>query len=274
MRCNNNSGDCMKKQKNQIELKIVVCCPSYKRAKVETLKYIPFCKVYVDESEYKEYCRCNDGAEIVKCKKGIQGNIARVRNYIIDTEFKNGADVVCIVDDDMREIMYWEQNTIHRLKTENIMSFIFKYSVLASDMGCYLWGLNVNSDKQCYREYSPFSTVSPVLAPFSCHIRGSEIRYDENIPLKEDYDFFIQHMNKYRKVLRVNKYYYNVRQSEQAGGCAVLRNIEEEEEELHLLQKKWGSKIVKIDKQDRSNKSSKKKALDYNPIIKVPIKGI
>ena len=256
------------------ELKIVICCPSYKRPKVETLQYIPDIKIYVDAAEYDEYCRVNPGANIVKCAKGIQGNIARVRNYIIDCEFKKGADVVCIVDDDMREIMYYEQNTSHKLHSEDLMSFIYKYSILAMDMGCKLWGINVNSDKQCYREYNPFSTVSPVFAPFSCHIKGSDIRYDVDIPLKEDYDFFIQHMNKYRKVLRVNKYFYNVRQSEQAGGCAAMRNIEEEEEELLLLQKKWGSKIVRFDKQDRSNKSKKKRGLDYNPIIHIPIKGI
>ena len=29
-------------------MQISVCCPSYKRPKVETLEYLPFCKVYVD----------------------------------------------------------------------------------------------------------------------------------------------------------------------------------------------------------------------------------
>ena len=34
---------------------IIVACPSYKRYKVETLAYIPFCKVYVSPEEYEEY---------------------------------------------------------------------------------------------------------------------------------------------------------------------------------------------------------------------------
>ena len=33
-------------------MNISVCCPSYKRPIVKTLKYLPFCKVYVDGSEY------------------------------------------------------------------------------------------------------------------------------------------------------------------------------------------------------------------------------
>ena len=46
-----------------------------------------------------------------------------------------------------------------------------------------------------------------------------------------------------------------------------------EKEQFELLQKKWGGGIVKI---DRSNKgrTDKEKLFDYNPIIKVPIKGI
>ena len=32
-------------------MKISVCCPSYKRPIVKTLKYLPFCKVYVDDEE-------------------------------------------------------------------------------------------------------------------------------------------------------------------------------------------------------------------------------
>ena len=42
-------------------------------------------------------------------------------------------------------------------------------------------------------------------------------------------------------------------------------------EHIEMLQKKWGTKIVKL---DNSNKSKKKKTFDINPIIKVPIKGV
>lgn len=33
-------------------MKVSVCCPSYKRPRVETLDYIPYCRVYVDGKEY------------------------------------------------------------------------------------------------------------------------------------------------------------------------------------------------------------------------------
>jgi hypothetical protein len=43
-----------------------------------------------------------------------------------------------------------------------------------------------------------------------------------------------------------------------------------------LLVLKWGDKIVKGDslKHSKSHKSDKKRSIDINPIIRVPIKGI
>ena len=103
------------------------------------------------------------------------------------------------------------------------------------------------------------------------HIK-TDLRFDESLPLKEDYDFTLQNLNKYRIALRVNKFYYKTKQAEQVGGCATYRNIEREKEQFLLLQKKWGSSIIKRDKKDRSNKSDKKKNYDINPILSVPIK--
>ncbi len=51
------------------------------------------------------------------------------------------------------------------------------------------------------------------------------------------------------------------------GGCADYRTIQKEKEQFDLLQKKWGSKIVKRDNGSKTN-------YDINPIIKVPINGV
>lgn len=71
-------------------MNISICCPSYKRPEVKTLKYLPNCKIYIDETDKKEYVRQNPEANIIVCENGIQGNVARVRNYILDKEFQGG----------------------------------------------------------------------------------------------------------------------------------------------------------------------------------------
>ena len=261
-------------------MKVSVCCPSYKRAKVETLRYIPFCKVYVDGSEYEEYVRQNLGAEIVKCEDGIQGNLCRVRNYILRKEFENGAETVVIVDDDMEGLYIWvgDENkhtiTKRRLKTDELIDFFDKYSRLCKDWGFYFWGANCNQDAMSYRPtYIPFHTNQYIGGPLQVFLKGNECWYDERLPLKEDYDMTLQQCNRYRGCLRLNFLTYNVKQSEQAGGCATYRTMLREKEQFELLQKKWGKKIVREDKSNKGG-TKKQKRFDYNPIIKVPIKGI
>lgn len=201
----------------------------------------------------------------------MQGNIARVRNYILDQELKRYGNVT-VIDDDFSGLSYWDHGETVSLKEKDLQGFLAKYYDLCDQFGFKVWGVNVNPDRMVYRDYTPFSTVSVILAPFTAHLNHN-IRYDESIPLKEDYDFAIQQINKYRGVLRVNKYHYICKQSAQKGGCAVMRSRDEEERQLRLLQKKWGSDIVGIDK-GNSGRTKKVKPLDYNPIIKIPIKGV
>lgn len=261
-------------------MNISINCPSYKRPKVETLDYLPMCKVWVDNKEYDDYIKINKGFEknIISVPDGIQGNVSRIRNYILDKEFENGADVVVLVDDDMKGIYHFENEngyayTRKLVKTEDFLNFVEDYTELCKGFGFKLWGVNCNQDCLSYRHATPFSTVSVILGPFCCHLKN-DIRYDEKLPLKEDYDLFIQHCEKNRGVLRVNKYHYDCKQSKQAGGCATYRNYEREIEQLNLLQKKWGKRIVKIDSAINSNAKKKKVNIDYNPIIRIPIKGV
>lgn len=260
-------------------MNVVFCCPSYKRPVVETLRYIPFCKVYVDASEFEEYQKSNPGAEIIRCKDGIQGNLCRVRNYILDMEFKQGADAVVIVDDDMEGLYLWCGDEIthtmwrEKMETEMLIPFFEKYSAICKDLGFFFWGGNCNQDSLSYRQYSPFGFTKYIGGPLQVFLKGNKCRYDERLPLKEDYDMTLQQCNRYRGCLRLNFLTYNVKQSEQAGGCASYRSMIREKEQFELLQRKWGKKIVR---EDRSNKgrSEKKKQFDYNPIIKIPIGGI
>jgi hypothetical protein len=253
-------------------MKIKVCIPSYHRPKVETLDYLPHASVYVSNEELSDYQRENPGADIIGVDPQYQGNLCRIRNYILD---HNPGNIVVILDDDLKYIWYYEDETVHHLNDENeVMRFLFKYSVIAIDLGVKLWGVNITTDKQAYREYTPFSLTSYIGGPFQAHI-DSDIRYDESLPLKEDYDMTLQHCNKYRKVLRLNKFFLMVRQVEQSGGCSTYRTFEEEKKQLDLLRKKWGSKIVKYDDGvSRSHNTDKTRHIDINPIIRVPIRGI
>lgn len=259
-------------------MKVSVNIPSYKRPKVETLKYLPFCQVWVDNKEYESYKDANKGATIIACPEGIQGNVSRIRNYILDQEFARGMDAVLIIDDDMQGVFLWQgTKTIpyhaERVEAEHFMGFVEKYSQLCADLGYKFWGCNCNQEPMSYRQTTPFSFTSFVGGPFQCFL-NNPLRYDENLPLKEDYDMTLQQCNKYRGCLRLNFAFYRVKQSEQAGGCATYRNRKREQEQFEALQRKWGGGIVRRDISVRGKAIKTKVFDDYNPIIRIPIKGV
>lgn len=256
-------------------MKVSIHFPSWNRPdNVETWDYIPSATAWVDFFQYDEYVRNYPDKNIVQCPQGVQGNLCRVRNYILDQE-QDKNDAILLIDDDMSGIYYWEKKEAVKLRTEEIIPFLQKYSLIAKEIGAKLWGININRDKQVYREYTPFSMKSYIGGPFQCFLKGNELRYDERLPLKEDYDMTIQQCNRYRKVFRVNKYFYAVKQAEQEGGCATYRSIARERKQFELLQKKWGKHIIKADRgKSRSHNTKKQRGYDINPIIRIPIAGV
>ena len=256
-------------------MKVSINIQSYKRAgSVNTLNIFPDANVWVHTFEVKEYRKAYPDANILELPDDTRGNLPKVKNYIFKEE-KDLNDFVLFLDDDISSIGMWEGSEIVKLDAEFLHSFLIKYSLLCREWGYKLWGVNVNPDKQVYREYSPFSTLSYISSSFACFSNDNELSYDVNLPLKEDYDMTIQQCNRYRGLLRVNKFFYVKKSAENTGGCAVYRNIDKEKEQMQLLIKKWGSDIVKVDKgMSRSHSSDKIQTFDINPIIKIPINGI
>ena len=236
--------------------------PSYKRPNgVYTQRHLPFVKYVVAEFEADAYIEA--GHDVWVVPDSAQGNLCRIRNYILDN---CGSDRVVLVDDDMTGICRYVNQQPVKLSADETLEFIEAAFVLCNDLDIKYWGLNCLADKGAYREYTPFAFKAYIGGPFQA-FNGLDLRYDESLPLKEDYDLTLQVLNKYRRTLRFNAYHYLVKQHSNVGGCADYRTIQKEREQLRLLQKKWGSKIVR---EDRHSKQS----YDINPIIKVPIGGV
>lgn len=251
---------------------IGVYIPSYRRAgKVKTLSVAPFAKLVVAESEAEEYSSVYGVDSVVSIPDEVQGNIARVRNHILDN---SGDDAVCMMDDDIsafgkfrscEEDRYGYER--ERLSGDSLARFIERNTALCQELGLHLWGVNIQAANRLYHQSEPFSLTKQVLGPFCVHVR-SKARYDEELPLKEDYDLFLQHLQRYGGVLRVNSAWYaNAGSKGAVGGCAAMRDIAEEKRQFLLLQKKWGSGVVK---QDRSSK----REFDFNPKICAPVRGV
>jgi hypothetical protein len=243
---------------------MLIVSPTYGRAgKVKTRKWLPDITLAVVESAYDEYVE-KEGGNIMKLPESVLGNMSKTRNWILDNA---GTEWVAQLDDDISE-MGWlgnasNEGTYNRYTADTFKEFLEMNTIMAEDAGVALWGVNVQADPKFYREYTPFSFSSPVLGPFSVQKPSAGIRYDARLGLKEDYDLFLQHLHKFHKVLRINRSYYKAEHITNAGGVVSFRNSGEEERQALLLQKKWGSHIVKYDK----NK-------DIDPKLSSPIPGV
>ena len=243
-----------------------IYCPSLKRSDIATThKYLSEAIYVVSKKEADQYKKLH--SNIWAIPDEIQGNLSRVRNYVLDNSEEQE---ILLLDDDLKYFGRWNGNERKTLGEQEAMNMIQEGMLLAQELGVVYWGLNCLPDKGAYREYTPFGTCHYIGGPFQAHV-NNPLRYDEVIFLKEDYDMTLQVLNRFRVNLRMNMYHYVAEQNTQKGGCASYRTIEREMEQNRMLQEKWGSDIVTF---DRSNKSQKKKKYDINPILKIPIKGV
>jgi len=246
-------------------MKYQVFIISYKRAgQVTSDKVFRNAKIVIPESQYEEYKKHDyeNGCELLPIPDEGDGNIVKKRNYIMD-HFSDMCDGnMAIVDDDYDYIGMVENRKVVKLDVDQVDNLLMNGFQMCRDLGTVMWGLNVQSDPKFYREYAPFSMLSVCLGPFQAFC-SNPLRYDERVYLKEDYDMSLQVLQKYHKILRFNKFHYAVNHFNKAGGVVSYRTKKAELEQLEIMAKKWGSKVVKYD----VNK-------DVDPKVKVPLKGI
>lgn len=241
---------------------ISIITPSYKRADNVKARAVFGDRLIIacHEFEADEYRKWNPDNKIMVIPDSERGNMAKVRNFMLSN---SPTKYLVMVDDDVIELGYHQgmaQKEFNNI--DEIMSFLLNGFVMAEELGTCLWGVNLQSDPKFYREYSPFSLLSPVLGPLSCHIIG-DLRYDERLGLNEDYDYALQVLRLHHKILRFNKYYYQAGHLTEKGGCGAYRTLDKEKQQSKIMIKKWGNKVVKYN----FDKST-------NPRLLVPLKGI
>ena len=249
---------------------ISIFAPSYKRSTgCFTQKYITKCVYVVAESEAESYL--NENHKILVAPDKFQGNLCRIRNWILDNSpTKN----VLLLDDDISVFRRYERNISNDITEAHFYEFLENAFDMAKQSGARFWGVNCVDDKGSYRENTPFSFNAYIGGPFQAHILEHEIRYDESLPLKEDFDMTLQQLDRYRRVMRFNYIHYFAKMHSNTGGCASYRTLERERKNLELLIKKWGSHIIKTDKGTSQVMRKTENLYDINPILRSPIKGV
>ena len=73
-------------------------------------------------------------------------------------------------------------------------------------------------------------------------VKPNHLSFDEQLTLKEDYDFTLQHRTVYG-CLRYQKYLFTFQHYTNKGGAVDVRSEKEEMKNINILKQKWGKKI-------------------------------
>lgn len=86
-----------------------------------------------------------------------------------------------------------------------------------------------------------YSTHHFILGDFFVAEPASSCRFDNNMTLKEDYDYTCSHIKAHGAILRCNRMFAHARHATNAGGAVATRDATgaKERENIAILQKKW-----------------------------------
>jgi hypothetical protein len=192
------------------------------------------------ESEVDLYKKHHD--TVIGVPDTVKG-ITKTRNWILN----NIEDEWHIqVDDDALSFHCFESGKMYKfIDPEKIHEIVDNQFQMCEDWELKAWGFSLAADYKFYREYTPFSSQGVVGANIIGIIKNP-IRFDERLKVKEDYDYSMQHIFKYKGILRFMKYGIDVVHLTNEGGCVAYRTKETEMEAYNILLNKWGKKVVKL----------------------------
>lgn len=254
-----------------IDAKIHVAIKSYRRAgRVSTLVVVPFAWIWVPASQAAEYEEAYPG-RVKAIPDECDGNLCRKSNAILD---RSPCEWTLILDDDISSIHYFEDGKDFVMTPDQIAAMVCHGFDLASQLRVTLWGINQNSDELAYCAFRPFNFLAPILGPFNGHL-APELRYDESVRGKDDYDFWLQTIRKYHKTLRLNKYHYIHDHGKRPGGFVGMRTMEVEEAGVKRMREKWGKVFTPGGSPGaRRDRKTNARGNILNSLVRFPINGI
>lgn len=227
---------------------MLIAIPSKGRAGMTTSdKVLPSAKLFVPESELHQYIKM--GANAVAVPNEIKG-ITKTRNWILqNTEEPR----VVFIDDDVKVCgftkLFSERAKQKKLKNEDAwLSEFSKLFDVTEQLGWKIWGLKTESALRSIYPYKPFNFRSYVTASCMGMINDGEMIFDEEFPVKEDYEICLRHIKKYNGILAARYLHWQNEHWETEGGCKGYRTRTMEAECIRKLVKKYPGMVRQINR--------------------------
>jgi hypothetical protein len=225
--------------------------PTYRKEKIKTaelfngLDYLLFC----DKQDFE---KLSDKYNCYLLPDGIQGNIARVRNYILKYANENKIDYFAMCDDDISKLFIYDSELKSRLKELTAFEYDYildKFSdTFYQKDNCVGWSMNETTQPRDYKGEICCNNACFMSGTFSVYFTDRiTFEFDERLSLKEDYDFTLQALTSGKTIFKFKGLFYLPERVttglKNFGGCSTYRTNEKEMEQIQLMKDKWGNLI-------------------------------
>lgn len=214
---------------------MIICIPSYGRANAiegKTLSLFPGATVIVRRDQLSEYSRV-----AVNVVPQTGSGISNARNSALDMFVSD--DDVLMLDDDVKEIGEFRQGKKVPWETGSLVERIGKLFDYARSISAVAFSCSPTSNPFYSKNSKPISTNLFLIGTFSGYLKGCQVRFDETLPLKEDYDFTIKAWLDCGVALRFNNVYCDAIHYTNKGGAVETRNDQTEQRAISILLARW-----------------------------------
>ncbi len=225
---------------------MIVAIPSKGRpTKVASKKILTSAKIYVPESEFDAYEKMNQG-DVIAVPQEVTG-ITQTRNWIL----KSCNDrYVIFVDDDIHIQGYHNMFEFHsevvKLTEEVWMQEFSKLFDVAEGMNYKIWGVATDGAPRGNYPYKPFMHYSYVTASCMGMINDGSYYFDEDFPVKEDYEICLRHIKERGGILAARYLFWKNYHWTGEGGCKDYRTQDMELAAIKKLMKMYPGMIRRI----------------------------
>lgn len=224
----------LRKDLGNVWLSIISCNRPENVKKMEDL--VGPASWYVGHGEKKTY---KDATRVVD-----SGLLCESRNAALDDAFKKKVPCVELSDDLSRvRIVKTVAKDVTRLKDIDLKKAVEYMQRLGKRYGVKLVGVAPTTNLFFFNEKRKYSFKNFIVGDFIM-VFPSDLRFDCDISLKEDYDFTLQHLKTFGKVLRCNDVFAYFSHRKNKGGAVRYRTSELEQSTIEYLKKKWPGHIT------------------------------
>jgi len=171
------------------------------------------------------------------------GGLVETRNRAIDDAFGLGVPAVEVSDD-----LRWLKRSVSKRNSErHELPFADCVKLMieaAQGYGLRLAGISPTNNAFYSDPEKPVKTRVFICADLFVLLPPCDLRFDDSLRLKEDYDYTLQHIAAYGGVVRRDDIQAQFLHRTNPGGAVAYRTARAEQEAIDYLKAKWGTLVA------------------------------